>query len=551
MRPPVQAFCCIFASLLLVLGWWAQRGQPHLVTQQGAPQVQLPCVSYSPFRHPGVNPFNFAASVSREQIEADLRRLQSVTNCVRTYGLAQGLDQVPSVARQLGMRMKLGLWISRDALHNQREIARGMALATEFGDVIDLVIVGNEVLLRRELTAAQLGHLLQQAKLVSPRPISYADVWEFWQRHDTLAQYVHEVTVHILPYWEDEPVTNSLAVGHVANVALNMQRHFAPKLVWVGETGWPAQGRQRAGAVPSVVGQTQFMRELATAGTRMPLNFNVIEAFDQPWKRSFEGAMGGYWGLFDQFGQARVTFFGPVVEDAFWWRGWLGALMGGGMTLLLLALARGREMAAERRLHAATLAAASALLGALAPLQWQASMLWDRTLFESCISLGLALLGALATLSSVWQINDASLPVQGAQSRHLRWTVPRMNLAIAAALRQATLFAASSAALIVLLDPRYRPFPTWWFFAPTLAWWSLRIGRPSVLEAATAQAKLLAWVLALSAVGIALQEGWRNSQALAYSGVLVALSAAVLLPIGGWRSRAKTNAANSAAGAHS
>ena len=26
---------------------------------------------------------------------------------------------------------------------------------------------------------------------------------------------------------------------------------------------------------------------------------NVIEAFDQPWKRALEGTVGGHWGLFD------------------------------------------------------------------------------------------------------------------------------------------------------------------------------------------------------------------------------------------------------------
>ena len=41
-------------------------------------------------------------------------------------------------------------------------------------------------------------------------------------------------------------------------------------------------------------------------------NYNIIEAFDQPWKRVSEGAVGGYWGLFDENRADKNVFAGNV-----------------------------------------------------------------------------------------------------------------------------------------------------------------------------------------------------------------------------------------------
>ena len=288
---------------MIVLGWWFLRGQPFSLEKSAnlnaAAAQMLPCVSYSPFRQgqgrEEVNPFNPAASVTPGQLEEDLRILKTRTNCIRTYGLSQGLDAIPAVVQKLGMRMKLGVWLARDEVQNRLELDRGMALAGQYKDVVDLLVVGNEVLLRRELSPEALGKVLAYARQHSPVPVTYADVWEFWLRHSALAQHVDVVTIHILPYWEDDPVAVSDAVTHVLNIAAKVQQQFLGKPVWVGETGWPAAGRQRAGAVPGRVEQSRFVNELLTRGSALTSNAssNVIEAFDQPWQRSFEGAMGG------------------------------------------------------------------------------------------------------------------------------------------------------------------------------------------------------------------------------------------------------------------
>jgi exo-beta-1,3-glucanase (GH17 family) len=549
-------------ALMAVLCWWAARGAPFSLESSpvaGPVASQLlPCVSYSPFRHRAgridVTPFNPQASVTPAEIETDLRILKSRTNCIRTYGISQGLDAVPGVARKLGMRVKLGLWLTGDEAQNRRELARGMALASQHLDVVDLLVVGNEVLLRRELSAEALGKILTHARQHSPVPVTYADVWEFWLRHSALASAVDVVTVHILPYWEDDPVAVDDAVGHVFKTAARVQQQFAGKPVWVGETGWPAAGRQRAGAVPGKVAQSRFVNALqarvaveAIAGspTGHRLDFNLIEAFDQPWKRSFEGAMGGHWGLFDEFGNARVALAGQmVVEDAGWWRGPLGALLGAGLaalTLLTGRLLRRRARVANPpilpglpglpSLPILPIALTGATLGALAPLQWLMMQQWDRSPGEHALSISLTLMGAIASMVFVL---PGALP-----------KLPRARCLMVLVL----LFAACTAALVLLLDARYRPFAWWWFLAPTSVLLSWRIRTAGASIKTSNEEKLLALVLASCAVLIAVNEGWRNHQALSYCALLLVLAGA-----GAWPSGAlltKTSSASKAAGAQS
>ncbi len=551
-------------GLSLVLGWWGVRGRAIPLAQLPSAQAAtLPCVSYSPFHRGDINPFNYQASVTPAHIEADLRLLKTRTNCIRTYGLSQGLDGVPAVAAQLGMRVNLGVWLSRDAAQNQAQLQRGLELAQQYKGTVTRLVVGNEVLLRREMAPDALGKILDYAKQHSPVPVTYADVWEFWLRHAELADHVDIITVHILPYWEDDPVAVGDAVAHVLSVAQKVQKAFAGKPVWVGETGWPAAGRQRAGAVPGRVEQARFLRELLqrTSGANgAALDYNFIEAFDQPWKRSFEGAMGGYWGLFDPNGQAHAAMSGAVTEDARWWRGGLGALAGAVVGilwgLLWTRFARMRSGGVTGQVQGAGLvivlpALACATLGALVPAQWLMVQQWDRTSLEQSVSGALALVSALVTWVCALRWMQG-LGVQGVLqagrgerlARPTRWQVPLAKVEYG--LRFALLFAAASAALVLLLDSRYRPFPWWWFVAPTTSVLALRLAGYATFGAQAHKQQVLACILAVCSVVIAITEGWHNAQALVYCALLLVLAAAAA-----WPSRTKTSAASSAAGAHS
>ena len=74
---------------------------------------------------------------------------------------------------------------------------------------------------------------------------------------------------------------------------------FPGKEILIGETGWPSQGRMREGALPSRTNQARVVSEILDTAKREGFRVNLIEAYDQPWKRQLEGTVGGYWGLFD------------------------------------------------------------------------------------------------------------------------------------------------------------------------------------------------------------------------------------------------------------
>src|SRR5205823_6173633 len=56
---------------------------------------------------------------------------------------------------------------------------------------------------------------------------------------------------------------------------------------------------------------------------------NLIEAYDQPWKRQLEGTVGGHWGLYDAYRRQPKFTWGAAVSNHPSWR-WQAA---GGVAL--------------------------------------------------------------------------------------------------------------------------------------------------------------------------------------------------------------------------
>ena len=482
----------------------------------------LPCVSYAPFRRPGSTPLALTGAVSAAQIEEDLAVLKPLTNCVRTYGVTQGLEAVPAVARKLGMRVRQGVWLGRDDAANRAEIDRAIALALEFRDVIDVLVVGNEVLLRRDLSVEQLTGYLRQVKSRTDIKITYADVWEFWQRHAQLQSEVDWVTVHILPYWEDVPVAAHVAADHVFKIAHDMQTLFAGKPIWVGETGWPAAGRQRAGAKPGVFEQTLLVRQLASRAAAEGVSLNIIEAFDQPWKRALEGAMGGAWGLFGADGARRVNLSGDVIPGSGGRSVFVAAGMGFFLAVLtlLIGVLKGRETSARVFLKPAnvTLCIGAALTGMAVASHVAFIVLWSRTSRESTNAYVIAVVVLAATIVMLCVLaSDPPPSIQRARvsARTFAWA------------HMTVLFVAASWALILVADPRYRGFPIALFALPAAlsACFVLLRARADARRYLRHESLFLSGALLLVTAVMLIQEGVANTEALALAGCWVLLAA--------------------------
>ncbi len=518
-----QAFAVALLALALValLAMLIARAGPLHVADAPA-DAQVPCVSYAPFRRDGHTPFDPALVVTPTQIEDDLQRLATITRCVRTYGVDHGLDAVPAAAKKLGLAVWLGVWIGRDAQANTLALDRGAALARAYPGTVTLLIVGNEVLLRRELAPDAMGALLARARTQSPVPVAYADVWAFWRRHaPALLAHVDVVLAHVLPYWEDEPVSAAQAAAHVHDLTDQLRREFAPRPVLVGEYGWPAQGRQRGPARPGEAEQATVVRDLLTqplpAVGAWPA-WNLIEGFDQPWKRRLEGAMGGAWGAFDATGQRRIAWQGAARGDT-WAPVAIAAALAGGIAAGVVAFVRNRRSrSAHDPSHARSspaveglrVAIGTALVGALTALHVQHSLPWIRDAAEAVLHIVIALAWcaeALRRMGAPAAAGDATLTT------------------FARGMRRAALVAAAWVGCVLVADGRYRPLLWPLLTAPALmALHDAVAGRAQRLDAKDA---LLAALLVVTAALLVWNEGFDNAQALLLSGTLATWGAAM------------------------
>ncbi len=289
-------------TIFLILGgvWIASshrlKSDLAMVGQQGTPK--LDCVSYTPF-YPGESPHSFSDGlvIPQSRVRADLELLSQQFQCIRVYSMT-GLDFLPGLAREFGLKILMGIWINGDEKGSLKELDLTAALAVENADVVRAVVVGNETLLRGEVSREKLASYIQLTKeKVGQIPVTYADVWEFWISNAQLAKSVDFITIHILPYWEDEPIAVSQAVLHVKQIRERVQKKFPEKTILLGETGWPSRGKPRWGAVPSLANQSEFMRGIIREASSSGWQYSLIEAFDQDWKAWQEGTVGGNWGI--------------------------------------------------------------------------------------------------------------------------------------------------------------------------------------------------------------------------------------------------------------
>jgi exo-beta-1,3-glucanase (GH17 family) len=302
-----------FSSLIAALLFWYYFGAVAILKDNSSSFSKLQCVSYAPFAK-DESPFMFDRGlvISTERIKEDLKHLSKYTDCIRTYSTI-GLEKIPAIARENNLKMLMGAWVSKDKVQTKQELETLIKLARENQDIVKAVIVGNEVLLRGDTSDVQLLEYLKQVKAALPNiKVTYADVWEFWLKHPMIREGTDFVTIHILPYWEDKPAGIEKAIGHLADVRGEVESVLKDKNILIGETGWPSEGRMREDALPSKINQALYVREFVKLAQKENWNYNIIEAFDQPWKRVSEGAVGGFWGLFDKDRNDKNVFAGDV-----------------------------------------------------------------------------------------------------------------------------------------------------------------------------------------------------------------------------------------------
>ena len=234
-----------------------------------------------------------ASSVSRR---VDL--IAPHTHWVRSFACTEGHETIPRLARSKGLKTVVGAWISNDRERNELEIQALINLAQE--GMVDVAVVGNEVLLRGELPEPELLAYLARVKAALPQdvPVGCVDAYFQFLERPALTAACDVLLPNCYPFWEGAPI--DLAAQYLRRMHGLVKAAGGDKPVIVAETGWPGQGQAVGGAVPSADNAMRYFIDVQHWSRGEGIKLFYFSSFDEPWKRGAEGEVGTRWGLWDK-----------------------------------------------------------------------------------------------------------------------------------------------------------------------------------------------------------------------------------------------------------
>ncbi len=348
----------------------------------------LPSVSYAPFEGTGHPDVDNIPNV--DKIRADLKKLSTMTRAIRLYSSTGGVELVPPIANEFGLKVTVGAWIDKNSERNEREIASALELAKNNSNVIGIV-VGNETVYRGEQKVDDLIELIQSVKRQTNIPVTTGEIWNIWRDNPQLASSVDFIAAHVLPYWEN--FTDKQAVDQAMYLYQLLRDAFPGKRVVIAEFGWPSAGYNLKNAVPGPFEQASVLRNFVSRAEAAGMDYNIVEAIDQPWK-FFEGGVGPYWGILNASREPKFAWTGPIVDPDYWKIAAIAVLVGILLSLPIIRLSNATV------LQATVLAAAASGVGA-----WVATVFayWNTHYFvfgsAFALTLGLILLVPLVLIA--------------------------------------------------------------------------------------------------------------------------------------------------------
>ena len=323
-------------------------------------------------------------------------------------------------------------------------------------------------------------------------------------------------------------------LSHVEAIRERMAVAFPGKEILIGETGWPSEGRMREGALPSRTNQARVVSEILGLAKANKFRVNLIESYDQPWKRKLEGTVGGYWGLYDSVRRNLKYPPGQPISNFPYWKWYMGAGMGLSVLVFAVALITLRRRPWTPRISAWLGVAISAttagiLLGVGADKMYYESygiggwLKWGALLLAGILS-PIFCAQALVIGRSLPTFLDLLGPREGRKWSKLT-AVLGLTLAVTAVI-------ATQTVLVFVFDPRYQDFPYAALTMAVVPFAILMLNRPQVGVRPIAEA-VFAGLLALGAAYTLVNEGRENWQSLWTCTVYLLLALTL------WRARAE------------
>ena len=227
------------------------------------------------------------------------------TRWLRSFACSEGHEMIPRLAREHGLKTMVGAWISADRDRNEREIA-GLLTLAEAG-LVNIAVVGNEVLLRGELSEAELLEYIRRVRAALPEdvPVGCVDAYYQFLERPALTEACDVLLPNCYPFWEGTDIT--MAAPYLRRMVGLVQAAGGDKRVIVTETGWPGNGQPVAGAVPSADNAMRYFVDVQQWARQEGVKLFYFSSFDEPWKLRQEGEVGTQWGLWDKDERRKYT----------------------------------------------------------------------------------------------------------------------------------------------------------------------------------------------------------------------------------------------------
>lgn len=241
--------------------------------------------------------------LTEEQIRRRLKIVKPHTKWIRSFSCTDGNELIPKIAHELGMKTLVGAWLGNDANINKKEIAGLIKLANE--GYVDIAAVGNEVMYRRDLSEEELLSFINEVKekITKDVPVGYVDAYYEFEDRLSITEACDIILANCYPFWEGCQQEYSLL--YMKDMYRRAVRAGKGKKVIITETGWPNQGSNLAGAVPSVENAIKYFIDSQQWSKEEKIDLFYFSSFDESWKVDTEGDVGSCWGLWDKYEQLK------------------------------------------------------------------------------------------------------------------------------------------------------------------------------------------------------------------------------------------------------
>lgn len=241
-------------------------------------------------------------NISSEQVRKRLEILRPYTSWIRSFSCTDGNENIPIIAKEMGMRTLVGAWLGDDKEKNEEELNNILQLAKD--GYVDIASIGNEVLYREDLTEEELLDYMKRAKSeLNDIPVGYVDAYYEFSDRPALVEHSDIILCNCYPFWEGTGIEN--AFQHMRQMYYQATGVAKGKRVIITETGWPSNGESLGGAMPSKENALNYFINANLWAEEEGIELFYFSSFDESWKKNSEGEVGAYWGLWDHKGNLK------------------------------------------------------------------------------------------------------------------------------------------------------------------------------------------------------------------------------------------------------